>query len=220
MLLHVLHFVVQCGWYLLLSGFDPLRYQYDAMVRYWEGDLCWRELVECLRQERPWSNVLAVVELAMMVYVWMSLLYPPVRCDLFVPTSFLYYPLMLTLLDCSKLNVYRAMRWWESVWRSQGEETGRRVGVWGRLCGTVEGVAYLLSVDVMVWYLGMLWVQAALWTMHALGVCDPRNMQADRTSTTGMDERPTIEFRESAAKDSDLKDYQPALVTATNPILM
>lgn len=214
MLLHVLHFVVQCGWYMLLSGFDPLQHRYEAMTRYWERESSWKELIASLQSKYPWSNALAVLELIMMTYVWMSLLFPPVRCDLFVPTSFLYYPLMLTLLDCCKLNAYRAMRWLGKVWRHRASLTFSQ-----RVWESMQALVLFFSVDVLLWYLGILCVQSWLWINYLLPHSHWHKHRTDNLSSTAADTRPTtIEFRDSARSSTYTNKKVVSGVETENPI--
>ena len=51
--------------------------------------------------------------------VWMELVYPPVKCDAysFAPLSFYYYPILMTIVDFCKLNVFIGVEYkqWYSV---------------------------------------------------------------------------------------------------------
>ena len=52
------------------------------------------------------------LELFTALYVWSALLYAPVSCSTGVATSTLYYPILMTIMDFGKLNVYIASNHW------------------------------------------------------------------------------------------------------------
>ena len=54
------------------------------------------------------------LELATVVYVWGELLYPSVVCDSHRPLSLYYYPILMSLLDLMKLNIYVSTELWKS----------------------------------------------------------------------------------------------------------
>ena len=58
--------------------------------------------------DRPLYSVFAFMELAIAVYVWGELLYPSTNCNNISPLSSYYYPLLMTLFDMCKFNLYNA----------------------------------------------------------------------------------------------------------------
>ena len=57
---------------------------------------------------RPLFSVFPFLEVAIAVYVWSELLYPSTNCNNITPLSSYYYPILMTLFDMSKFNVYVA----------------------------------------------------------------------------------------------------------------
>jgi len=49
------------------------------------------------------------LELVTVVYVWSELLFPPVYCGSVPPLSLYYYPILMSLLDLMKLNIYTSL---------------------------------------------------------------------------------------------------------------
>ena len=49
------------------------------------------------------------LELVTLLFVWAGLLYPPVHCGSTLPLSLYYYPIMMSLLDLMKLNIYASV---------------------------------------------------------------------------------------------------------------
>jgi len=49
------------------------------------------------------------LELVTLLFVWAGLLYPPVYCGSTLPLSLYYYPIMMSLLDLMKLNIYASV---------------------------------------------------------------------------------------------------------------
>ena len=45
-----------------------------------------------------------------MIYVWGELGFPPIYCGAVRPLSMYYYPLLMTLLDITKFNIYIAFK--------------------------------------------------------------------------------------------------------------
>ncbi len=55
----------------------------------------------------PWFvGVFAIIEMGIVGYVWSELWYPPVYCGAVRPLSMYYYPILMTLFDTIKLNIY------------------------------------------------------------------------------------------------------------------
>jgi len=50
------------------------------------------------------------LELVTVVYVWGELLFPPVYCNDVRPLSLYYYPILMSLLDLMKLNIYTSVQ--------------------------------------------------------------------------------------------------------------
>ena len=54
------------------------------------------------------------LELVTVVYVWGELLFPPVYCNEVRPLSLYYYPILMSLLDLMKLNIYASTQLWKA----------------------------------------------------------------------------------------------------------
>jgi len=117
LLLHVLQFALQCACHYRYANFDPQKEQYVLLLRHRGGaradmgadaDMDTLSLVRALC-DPPLYSVFSFIEAATLLYVWVELFNLPVRCDTAVPTSQLYYPILMTLLDMGKLNVFAAV---------------------------------------------------------------------------------------------------------------
>ena len=60
--------------------------------------------------EQPYYSGFAFIEIITMIYVWLELWYSPVQCSNTIRLSQVYFPLLMTLLDISKYNVYISMQ--------------------------------------------------------------------------------------------------------------
>ena len=58
----------------------------------------------------PFYSVFAFIELMTALYVWSELYFPPINCTSVIPLSYYYYPLLMTMLEMGKLNVYLSLR--------------------------------------------------------------------------------------------------------------
>jgi len=56
--------------------------------------------------KRPSDSIFVFLEMVTVVYVWGELLYPPVYCGSVRPLSLYYYPIVMSLLDLTKFNIY------------------------------------------------------------------------------------------------------------------
>jgi len=50
------------------------------------------------------------LELVTVVYVWGEVVFPPIYCGSVVPLSLYYYPIMMSLLDLGKFNIYTSVQ--------------------------------------------------------------------------------------------------------------
>jgi len=88
-------------------------------------------------------SVFWFLELVTMVYVWVELAFPPLYCGSVLPLSLYYYPILMSLLDLIKLNIYASVQLWEAKRR-------------------VESVLVLLDLQLFVTHL---WVTVSLGLM-------------------------------------------------------
>ena len=120
-------------------------------------------------QHPRFYTVFAFVELITLVYVWGELLYPPVYCGAVRPLSLYYYPILMSLLDLMKLNIY----------------LGRKLVKAGR---ALEGVCALLDARCIVTHawttvvLGLLFVGGALLDAGSLLCCGRKRAYRDSVS--------------------------------------
>ena len=116
---HILQFILQCATLWRYRDFVPQQLQYDLVIAYlfpshqsFNPSGCPLSVVEMVMKlnELPVYSVFALLEVGTAVYVWGELLYPPVYCGEVRPLSMYYYPILMTLFDIGKLNVYTASR--------------------------------------------------------------------------------------------------------------
>jgi len=121
---HALGCALQCLAWANRKEFTPQQRQYDVVLLYiypqWVSTIqesCERPvaagdhvaLVRHLSKE-PFDSVFAFLEMLTVVYVWGELMYPPVYCGAVRPLSLYYYPIIMTLLELTKFNMYLASR--------------------------------------------------------------------------------------------------------------
>lgn len=166
LLLHLLGLVLQLLALRLCADFNPQHKQYDTIIRYlYPGvlvtgdgtvvrsstDSSWlatrRAMLTELWYPRFFS-VFACVEVATVLYVWGELLYPPVYCGAVRPLSLYYYPVLMSLLDLMKFNIYVAVRLF----------TGGRAR---------ESLLALLNAEM---FMSSLWTTLVLGVYFALGL--------------------------------------------------
>ena len=117
-LFHLAGFLLQCIFWWKLGEFNPQQRQYNRIVARLYPELIEEDLVvrksvsmrvvlEELTQ-RPADSIFAFLEILTCFYVWGELLFPPIYCGMARPLSLYYYPILMSLLDLSKFNVYVA----------------------------------------------------------------------------------------------------------------
>ena len=85
---------------------DPQQLHYNIMYKHLQGSApALRPMLEELFQQ-PYYCVFSFFEIGTFVYVWLELVYAPVRCGEGIMLSELYFPLVMTVVDFSKFNVY------------------------------------------------------------------------------------------------------------------
>jgi len=138
MLLHVLQLFLQFFCWFVYLDFVPQQYQYDLISSYWfesftyisdrdsniidsiamnvfvdvDGKLLIPSIYELLIElsHPAIYSVFAFIELVTSLYVWSELYYPPINCTSINPLSLYYYPILMTLFEMGKLNIYMFMR--------------------------------------------------------------------------------------------------------------
>lgn len=115
--LHLLQLVALITCLRLWEGLDPQRMQYDILSRYLqlktfapeEHIFSTRQTLLALRIP-PLYSIFSFLELLAVMWVWTELIYTPIHCGNELQTSLLYYPLIMTMLDLGKLNVYMSLQ--------------------------------------------------------------------------------------------------------------
>ena len=130
--LHVLQFVLQCAFWFVALEFAPQQRQFDLIIDTLYSDIskdttgsgsgtgtarpwllgcdwswveCRVELIKDLEIPELYS-IFAFIEIFTVIYVWGELQYPAVYCGNVRPLSLYYYPILMSLLDMIKLNMY------------------------------------------------------------------------------------------------------------------
>jgi len=159
-MLHVLGFVLQCLTWRHYRDFTPQQRQYDTIISYLYPDLYdddggvagkgyknYRGMFDEL-MIRPFDSVFSFIEIMTVFYVWGELWFPPIYCDSVRPLSLYYYPILMTLLELTKFNVYACTR----------------VAMHGHIG---EAILILLNFELLV---SNLWVTTRLACTYAAGV--------------------------------------------------
>ena len=120
LLLHVLQFMLQLLSWRYYKEFVPQEKQFDIIIKYAFVDEVGSESTFVLKQ--IWSSsvnmmnelltvpriyhVFSFIEVFTVCYIWGDLRYPAVFCGAARPLSLYYYPILMTLLELTKLNIY------------------------------------------------------------------------------------------------------------------
>lgn len=142
-LLHVVHYLLQLGCLYLFDDFDPQRRQYAMIV---EGRV-WANRRELLN---PWFCMFPFLEVLTALYVWMELLFPPIRCGTYALSLF-YYPIVMTVLEFGKINAFAGSRYF-----GQGRY--------------MEAVLSLFRADIVIVYFMLSFAQAVVYFFSGLVV--------------------------------------------------
>jgi hypothetical protein len=175
LMLHALQFVMQCVMWWVFKDFTPQQKQYDILltvlypeVHGQKGSLSSMVAVSSLFSDRgmdtgkqitrlglvrqlatpPFYSVFSFIEMLTVVYVWGELWFPPVYCGSTRPLSLYYYPLLMTMAELVKFNVYVC---------SVHLEHGR----------CIEAFLALLNLEL---FCTNAWVSSALAVRFAMGV--------------------------------------------------
>jgi len=124
-MLHVIQFLMQCVAWRIYGDATPQRRQYETIVAYLYPQLLEHlhmpqkvavveaspgvssrtAMLRLLSQPRMFS-LFAFAETFSTLYVWGELLYPATYCGQVRPLSLYYYPVILSLLDLTKFNIF------------------------------------------------------------------------------------------------------------------
>ena len=118
LLAHTIVLLLQCWCLYKYKEFTPQEVQYGLIRQYLYPSVApgdpnspvintFRTLLGQLL-ERPIFSVFSFIEFITAVYVWGELLYPSTTCNNINPLSTYYYPILMTLFDMGKLNLYNA----------------------------------------------------------------------------------------------------------------
>ena len=86
LLIHVFVLFLQCWCLYVYAEFTPQAIQY---------------------------GIFPFMEFAVAVYVWGELFYPSTNCNNVAPLSFYYYPILMTVFDMCKFNLYNSNQYWK-----------------------------------------------------------------------------------------------------------
>ena len=119
-MVHLFVLFLQCWCLYKDHDFIPQKLQYNIIIQYlypdkesriekWEGSssMSFRSMLMRL-MDRPFYNIFPFIEFSIALYVWGELLYPSTNCNNVPPLSSYYYPILMTLFDMCKLNLYNA----------------------------------------------------------------------------------------------------------------
>ena len=116
LLLHFLQFFGQMVCLICCVKFDPQQLHYNIIYNHITSTsmklgstAVWKAMMEELFRQ-PYYCVFSFLELATIIYVWLELIYAPVRCNQGIQLSELYFPIVMTLVDFGKFNVYLAVQ--------------------------------------------------------------------------------------------------------------
>ena len=115
---HAVVLLLQCWCLYKYKEFTPQEVQYGLIRQYLYPSVApgdpnspvintFRTLLGQLL-ERPIFSVFSFIEFITAVYVWGELLYPSTNCNNISPLSAYYYPILMTLFDMCKFNLYNA----------------------------------------------------------------------------------------------------------------
>lgn len=120
-LFHALYYILTCVTWHAYQNFVPQQLQYDKIIAFRYPDVI-GEAGE--KRGEPivsredgldifvdiatplFYNVFPFIEVLTVMYVWGQLLAPPVFCGSARPLSLYYYPIIMSLLDLTKFNIY------------------------------------------------------------------------------------------------------------------
>lgn len=107
MLMHVLHFIIQCVVLYLYGDYNPQGKQlYIIYYGTWED--IWHHLIIDIPQ-----SCFALFEVLTTVYVWLGVgVYQKVYCTAYLPLSSLIYPILMTVTEFTRLNIFAATIYW------------------------------------------------------------------------------------------------------------
>lgn len=97
---------------------------------------------------RPSDSVFSFIEMTTVFYVWGELWFPPIYCGSVRPLSLYYYPILMSLLELMKFNVY----------------TGIRICTKGRY---LEGLFAVLNLDM---FITNFWISVVLASLFVSGL--------------------------------------------------
>ena len=145
MLCHVVHFLVQVMCIYLYNEFNPQGKQL-YIIYYGSHALISKELVWNIAQ-----SSFAMIEMCTTIYIWLGVSpYPKISCTLYVPTSNFYYPILMTIIEFSRLNLFAA---------SQVYTYDTGINGFTRIYKCIISV---FSADLLFYYFGVSAVQSAV----------------------------------------------------------
>ena len=139
LLLHLLSLALQFFMWRLCHNFTPQQKQYDVIILYFypklseqvgprtlgvgdrlansdhiytSSDLLVKWRCMCTELKEPqFYSIFAFLEMFTALYVWGELIFPSIYCNPVRPLSLYYYPILMSLAELIKFNLYVAMRY-------------------------------------------------------------------------------------------------------------
>ena len=116
MMAHLFVLLLQCWCLYRYKEFTPQELQFSIISKYLYSNDYAIDLVDKLSFKsmmqkllcRPFYSIFPFMELSIAVYVWGELRYPSTSCGSIPPLSAYYYPILMTIFDMSKFNLYHA----------------------------------------------------------------------------------------------------------------
>lgn len=195
LLLHALQFLLQCLTWWHYKTFTPQQRQYDTIIKHLFPDVAVlyeakvaagrpkspastatttatlldarREMLyECMQP--PFYSIFAFIEVFTSTYVWGELAFPATYCGSVRPLSLYYYPILMSLADLVKFNIYVCIKLvfaqryaagifallsanlfftnlWINIWLAGWFVVGIVIAMWTELKATYNSLVYCVA---------------------------------------------------------------------------
>ena len=204
MLLHLLQFIIQILYFYAYANFNPQDTHYKLLSKYLRGVktsdgelVSLRKIMNIL--VNPWYCLFPFLELLTIVIVWMEFAFPTVKCSdqSYAPLSFYYYPILMTIVDIGKLNVYMGME--KELWYKSGN--------------LVHLLSSFMALNILFLNLIVTVIQGLLFafSLMLLGIpffYFPFNLANDDLIVMDIARNPVIETDEKDVMSTDVSIYR------------
>mgnify|MGYP003387093952 CR=1 FL=1 len=152
MLAHTVHFLVQCVCIYFYNDYNP---QGKMLYILYYGS--WMDIYTKLVLDIPQSTF-ALIEMLTTIYVWMGIaMFPKIQCSAALPLSDYYYPIFMTIVEFSRLNLFAATQTY--IYKTKYVESNTNTNT-----NNSSVLMNMLSVDYLLYYLMISFIQASvLW---------------------------------------------------------